>query len=61
VLCISAHWRRNGVSLAASVQLEIIHDFYGFPEQLFDVRYRAPGGPALARRVAELLAEAGAG
>jgi len=56
ILCVSAHWETQGVCLTESETPGTIHDFYGFPEQLFDVQYPAPGDPALARRVAELLA-----
>lgn len=55
VLCISAHWETRGVYLTASERPETIHDFYGFPKALFDLRYPAPGDPHLARRTAELL------
>lgn len=55
ILCISAHWERQGIGVTASARPETIHDFYGFPQALFDVRYEAPGDPALARRVAGLL------
>ena len=55
ILCVSAHWETRGIHVSAAAQPETIHDFYGFPKPLFDVRYPAPGSPALARRVAELL------
>ena len=54
VLCVSAHWETRGVYAGAADSPETIHDFYGFPQALFDVQYRAPGNPALARRAAEL-------
>jgi len=54
VLCVSAHWETRGVYAGAADSPETIHDFHGFPKALFDVQYRAPGDPALARRAAEL-------
>ena len=55
ILCISAHWETRGTYVTASDSPETIHDFYGFPKALFDVRYPAPGDPALAARVAALV------
>ena len=57
ILMVSAHWETRGASaVSASAAPETIHDFFGFPQALFDVRYPAPGDPVLAARVAELLA-----
>lgn len=56
ILCVSAHWYGPGTAVTAQAQPQTIHDFGGFPQALFDVRYPAPGYPALARRIVELLA-----
>lgn len=59
VLCVSAHWERPRPSLGLAERPETVHDFFGFPEPLYSLRYPAPGAPELARRAAALLAEAG--
>jgi 4,5-DOPA dioxygenase extradiol len=55
ILCVSAHWETRGARITGSGAPPMIHDFFGFPKALFDVRYPAPGDPKLARRVEELL------
>ena len=56
ILAISAHWTTRGTAVTAMTAPETIHDFGGFPKPLFDVRYPAPGDPALTVRVAQMLA-----
>jgi 4,5-DOPA dioxygenase extradiol len=58
ILCVSAHWESRGVYVSSAQVPETIHDFYGFPQALFDVRYPSPGDPALAQRVTQLVKSA---
>jgi 4,5-DOPA dioxygenase extradiol len=56
LLAISAHWYIAGTAVTAMPSPATIHDFGGFPRELYEVRYPAAGDPALARRVAQVLA-----
>lgn len=55
VVVISAHWESLALNVSSSSQPETIHDFGGFPRELFECQYPAPGEPALAERLTQLL------
>jgi 4,5-DOPA dioxygenase extradiol len=55
VLVVSAHWFTKGTRITSMDFPKTIHDFGGFPQELFDVQYKAPGNPHLAKETVELL------
>jgi 4,5-DOPA dioxygenase extradiol len=61
ILCVSAHWETDGTSVTAMEKPTTIHDFGGFPQELYAVQYPAPGSPELARQVKSIITIADAG
>jgi 4,5-DOPA dioxygenase extradiol len=61
ILVISAHWYINATAVTAMLRPRTIHDFYGFPRQLFDVRYDVPGLPQLAEEISDVVAPTAVG
>jgi 4,5-DOPA dioxygenase extradiol len=55
IVCVSAHWYLPATLVSAMAQPRTIHDFGGFPRELYQVQYRAPGAPEVALRVREVL------
>jgi 4,5-DOPA dioxygenase extradiol len=59
ILVVSPHWMTPEVQVTSAEQPETVHDFGGFARALFDIRYPAPGSPALAARVRQVLGDHG--
>lgn len=55
ILCISAHWVTQGTLVTAMDRPRTIYDFYGFPQELYEVRYDAPGAPDLAEQLRRVI------
>lgn len=55
ILCISAHWETRGTRVTAMESPRTLHDFGGFPAALYQMSYPAPGSPALARQIQQLV------
>jgi aromatic ring-opening dioxygenase catalytic subunit (LigB family) len=59
ILVISAHWEEEQATVTGARQPHMLYDYYGFPDAAYRIEYPAPGDPALAGRVGDLLKDAG--
>ncbi|WP_437372265.1 4,5-DOPA dioxygenase extradiol [Maribacter litoralis] len=59
IIVVSAHWETNGTFVTAMQNPRTIHDFGGFPKELYEVQYPAPGHPELAKEISEFITPTG--
>lgn len=59
IVVVSAHWMTRAPAVSGATRPETVHDFYGFPQALYELRYAAPGAPDVAERLADTLRAAG--
>jgi aromatic ring-opening dioxygenase catalytic subunit (LigB family) len=59
IIVVSAHWEEKIPTLTSRENPDLIYDYYGFPEQSYNIKYPCPGEPVLARRIHHLLEKAG--
>lgn len=59
VLVVTAHWETSVVTVESGSNPELIYDYYGFPDHTYELEYRAPGSPDVARQVGDALRDAG--
>ena len=59
IVVISGHWEQTEFSVTGSPHPSLIYDYQGFPPHTYQLRYDAPGSPALAQRISDLLSQAG--
>ena len=59
ILVISAHWEESTATLLGAQTPSMLYDYYGFPDEAYEMTYPAPGNPNLAHRIAGLLLEVG--
>lgn len=59
ILMISGHWEADDFAVMASAQPPMVYDYYGFPAYTYEIKYAAPGAPAVAERIVALLTAAG--
>jgi 4,5-DOPA dioxygenase extradiol len=57
ILSVSAHWYTNGTKITDAAKPDTVYDMYGFPDELYQVTYNAPGAPELAHRIKDMISD----
>jgi aromatic ring-opening dioxygenase catalytic subunit (LigB family) len=59
ILVVTAHWEEQQPTISSNEKHDLLYDYYGFPKEAYDITYPAPGEPTVAKRVHDLLKQAG--
>lgn len=59
IVVVSAHWEESQATVLGAAQPPMLYDYFGFPPEAYEIKYPAPGNPALARRIMDLLPQHG--
>lgn len=59
IVLVTAHWTTDKVTISSGARHELLYDYYGFPEESYQIKHDAPGSPEVASEVERVLSDAG--